>query len=153
MRVMAWLAGLLTAVLFMNGCARVDWLALSPPEGRTPAQVERDRQECEAEAKPSAGRLAEGAGEGLAIHFLAPLVGAGAGALAGLTAAAGSGSTDTEGLALIIVGGAAVGAVIGLVVGVVLAVDKPASRLADERRQAYDACLRRRGYTLPSGER
>jgi hypothetical protein len=68
----AWLAGFLTAVLFTDACARVDWLALAPPEGRTPAQVERDRQECEAEAKPSAGRLAEGAGEGLAIHFLAP---------------------------------------------------------------------------------
>ena len=149
----AWLAGFLTAVLFTDACARVDWLALAPPEGRTPAQVERDRQECEAEAKPSAGRLAEGAGEGLAIHFLAPLVGAGAGAVLGLAAAASSSGTDAEGLALAIGAGAAVGAVIGLVAGVVLAVDKPTSRLAEERRQTYDACLRRRGYTVPSGER
>jgi membrane associated rhomboid family serine protease len=146
------LAAFLTATLLLQGCARAEWLELAPPKGHEPALVARDREECTAEAKPSARQLASAAGEGVTIHLVSPLVGMGAGALVGLAAVSGGSGTDGRTAVAVVVGGAAVGAAVGFVVGLVLGVKGPSERLASARRQVYDACLRARGYTTPRGD-
>jgi hypothetical protein len=150
-RFTALLAGLLTELLLVGACAQAQGVALAPPEGRLLAEIERDREECQAKAGPSVGQVAAAVGKGIGAPFVGLLIGIPVGAALGFVAAAQGNADGLEKLAVPIAGGALTGAAVGFIAGLVTSAKVPAEELA-QMHQAREECLRIRGYTLPPGD-
>lgn len=146
----ALLAGLLVVLLLVGACAQAQGVALAPPEGRQPTEIERDREECQAKAGRNAGQVAAVVGKGMGVPFFGLLIGIPVGA--GMSFAAAKGDVNRpEKLVAVITGGALAGAAVGFIAGLVASAKVPAEELA-HIHQASEECLRMRGYTVPPGD-
>lgn len=124
-------AGLLATIILASGCASRAFVFLE--QDQSPAQLAKDQA-------------------GLRTTFIGSLagaiVGAGLGALLGVWIAANASPSNPTVAGLIIGGGAGVGAVIGWFVGTGFGVMASARESQDLVDDAFQRCMKARGYTV-----
>jgi ABC-type nitrate/sulfonate/bicarbonate transport system permease component len=150
-RPVSTLASLVILVLLFQGCAPSLRVALEPPVERSPEDVTLDREECRAEARPSARQVAAAAGEGIKVRFLALAGGIAVGTALGLSTALDCACGGREGTVAAL-GGVAIGVAVGFVGGLVAGAQHVAKKIAEVREQAFEDCLKTRGYSAADGE-
>lgn len=142
-------AGLLATIILATGC--VSRAFVFPEHDQSPAQLAKDQAECMAEAKKNADTT-EAVGRGLGTTLIGSIagaiVGAGFGALIGFGVASAESPSNPTDAGLIIGGGAGVGAVIGWFVGTAIGVKTSARQAQDLVDDAFQRCMKRRGYTV-----
>lgn len=146
-------AGLLAPLMLLSACTTVVPVEVTPPEGHSENQVDRDSKECEQEGRASTSSLAP-ARAWFATKLGAAATGAAAGALLSSASVAGGGigpSPSGKEVGVTIAGSIAVGLVVGSVVGTFLGFKAARAAAAGEQeagQNAYADCLRTRGYTV-----
>jgi hypothetical protein len=138
------LAAVLALCLAASGCASTGSVPVVPLQDQDPAQVERDREECEALAREERDRLVfVKVKVGMLVAGL--VVGTGLGLLAALMTP----TSGTKEAGAVLAGGALVGGAVGLVAG---EVGGTVAGIQEHRRSEtayldrYVACLSARGY-------
>jgi len=136
-------------LVLASGCASRAFVF--PEHDQSPAQLAKDQAECTAEAQKNADAT-EAVGKGLGTTFVASLagaiVGAGFGALVGFGVASAESPSNPTDAGLIIGGGAGVGAVIGWFVGTGFGVRASARQAQNLVDDAFQRCMKQRGYTV-----
>jgi hypothetical protein len=142
-------ASLLAAVIFTSGCAQRAFIFKE--QDQDPPQLARDEAECTAQAKETTG-YTEAVGKGfrttLGSSVAGAVLGAIAGGLVGVGAAAGGGTGDPGTVGLLIGGSIGAGAVIGWFVGTGFGVKASARRAQDLVDDAFQRCMEKRGYKI-----